>query len=166
MKFVQCLIYLAAIGLLSQIAGMLLPRRLFKARFVLFHTAGWEKGGRVYERLGVRRWKDRLPDMSRIVKRMQPKQIKAAFTKETAENMLAETCVAEAVHISLAVLGVGCVFIWKRWGYLIWGLYAIGNIPFIIIQRYNRPRYIIAIKRFEERERRTAESTAVCTAVR
>ena len=92
---------------------------------------GFEKNGRLYEKFGIRRWKDKLPDMSRIFPFMMP-----------AKNGFAdvETRVAEFVHAAIAVLGFPCIFIGGAAGTVIWILWALGNIPFIMVQRYNRPR--------------------------
>lgn len=151
MGAVKCLIYLALLGLASQLIGMSLPRRLFDRDGFLFRARGFEKGGRIYERLGIRRWKDKVPDMSRIVKSMEPKSIKTAFSAEAADRMIRETCVAELTHLLLALLGFPCVLLWQGWGWLAWGLYALGNMPFVMIQRYNRPRYVAVLKRYEAR---------------
>ena len=49
---------------------------------------------------------------------------------------------AEFIHVLLSILGFGAVFIWPGvWGWVIAIVYFLGgNLPFIIIQRYNRPR--------------------------
>ena len=52
-----------------------------------------------------------------------------------------ETCVAELVHDILAILTFGCVWIWPGWGLWLSIAYVlIGHLPYIVIQRYNRPR--------------------------
>lgn len=151
MKLIYCLVYLGALGILSQIVGMCLPRRLFTGEGFLFRCRPWEKGGKVYEKLGIKKWKTKLPDMSKIIKQMRPKSIKTAFTGEIARAMLQETCVAELIHLLLALFGFPCIFIWRGWGVLAWVLYALGNVPFILIQRYNRPRYASLIKAFDSK---------------
>ena len=42
--------------------GTRLPRDLFSADGVVTRIRPWELDGRVYERIGVKRWKDHLPD--------------------------------------------------------------------------------------------------------
>ena len=58
--------------------------------------------------------------------------------------MIRETCIAEFIHKILAVMGIGCLFVWESpWALLLYILYVvIGNLPFIIIQRYIRPKLI------------------------
>ena len=59
-------------------------------------------------------------------------------------RMLQETCVAEFIHVLLSILGFGAVFIvGGAWGWIISIVYFLaGNLPYIIIQRYNRPRLL------------------------
>jgi len=140
-NFCNCIVYLAIIGLVSQLIGMFLPRKWFNYRAFPYRTYGWEKGGRVYDKLKIKKWKTKVPDMSRLVKSMAPKQMQGRVTAPQMERMLAETCVAEAVHFALALCGFGCVAIWQGVGGVAVALvYALGNVPFILIQRYNRPR--------------------------
>ena len=48
---------------------------------------------------------------------------------------------AELVHDILAILTFGCVWIWPGWGLWLSIAYVlIGHLPYIVIQRYNRPR--------------------------
>jgi len=130
------------LGILSQICGMSLPRKWFNHNAFPFRTYSWEKDGKVYDLLKIRGWKTKLPDVSRVIKKMAPKQIKGRPDKETLEKMLAETCVAELIHGLLMVFGWGCAFVWHGiGGVTVSIIYMIGNVPFIMIQRYNRPRH-------------------------
>lgn len=141
-----CVVYLALLGIASQLVGMAIPRSAFDGDGFWFRCRRFEKEGRIYEGLGIRRWKDKLPDMSKLFKKsMVAKQIRGGFTEESAVKLVKETCVAELVHLCLMVLGFPCLFLWHGvGGAVVWALYALGNLPFVLIQRYNRPR----LKRF------------------
>lgn len=68
-------------------------------------------------------------------------------------SMIQETCIAEWVHDLLCIAGFGCVFLWKGiGGWLVSLLYAVGNLPYIIIQRYNRPKFIRLLKKLQVKE--------------
>ena len=71
--------------------------------------------------------------------------------------LIAETCVAECVHWALIVLSLGLFLFWRGgWAFAFWLVYNIlGNVPFIIIQRYNRPRLVMLEER---RKRRLAKA--------
>ena len=85
MKFLYALLYIAALGILSHFIGQALPRSWFSAERFPYRAAEWEKGGKVYEKLGIKRWKDFLPDMSRIM----PDMVKKKVTKQSREQGMA-----------------------------------------------------------------------------
>lgn len=155
MSFLYAVLYIAALGILSHFAGQALPRAHFDAQRFPYRAAAWENGGKFYEKLGIKHWKDRLPDMSRIM----PDMVKKKMTAAKAQGMdvlIAETCVAECVHWVLVILSLGIFFFWHGvWAVVFWLVYNIlGNLPFIIIQRYNRPRLVMLEQR---RKRRAAK---------
>ena len=141
---ISCILYVAVIGIISQLIGPFLPRHWFHADRFPYRTWAWEKNGRVYNKLGIRRWKDHVPDMSRIAKNMVSKKLPLSSGSEQMERLVQETCVAELVHALLILLGLWCLHLWPGIGGVIfWLLYAIlGNLTFIVIQRYNRPRLV------------------------
>ena len=89
----------------------------------------------------MQRWKDKLTDMSRFLPWLTQKQVSASISAAQAERLVQETCVAELVHDILSILTFGCVWIWPGWGLWLSIAYVlIGHLPYIVIQRYNRPR--------------------------
>ena len=154
MNFLYALLYIAALGILSHFVGQALPRAWFSTEKFPYRAAEWEKGGKVYEKLVIKRWKDFLPDMSRIM----PDMVKKKVTKQSREQgmgvLIAETCVAECVHFWLIILSLGIFVFWRGgWAAVFWLVYNIlGNVPFMIIQRYNRPRLVL----LEQRRKRRA----------
>ncbi len=142
MEFWLCAAYLALLGVLSHAVGERLPRQSFDPESRFFAAFSWEKNGQIYEKLGIRRWKDRVPDMSRLDCRMHPKQLRSVRSGGELQRLMQEMCVAEAVHWGLILLSPALLFLWPGWGGLTLMLADIflGNLPFILIQRYNRPR--------------------------
>ncbi len=139
--FWKCIGFLAGIGVLSHFVGEALPRKYFHADRAPFKSAKWEKNGRIYDKLHIRRWMNRLPDMSRVMPDMVQKRIKENADGQDIDTLIRETCVAEVTHDGLILCGFVCIFIWKgSGGWIVSLLFAIGNLPFIIIQRYTRPR--------------------------
>ena len=81
--------------------------------------------------------------MSRVSKRMVPKRLEPKASADKIEALIKETCVAELIHWLLIFTAVPCFFIWRgAGGAVVFALYATGNLGFIVIQRYNRPRLI------------------------
>ena len=61
---------------------------------------------------------------------------------------------AELTHwVLMAICPASLVFAPCEWTPLFILLYDIGNLPFIVIQRYNRPRMMKILRMREERER-------------
>lgn len=153
----RCMAYLGLLGA----GGFGLGRALDKAKFRYeerpYRPFVWEKEGRLYERLGIRRWKEKLPDMSRIVPGLIPsKQMPRAMTAELARKMVQETCVAEYIHVLLCIVGVSCVRVWPgTGGWVMATLFLLGNLAYCAIQRYNRPKLVKILHRLEKRERDT-----------
>ena len=156
MSLLYAVIYIAVLGILSHFVGQALPRARFSAESFPYRTADWENGGKVYEKLGIKHWKDALPDMSRIMPDMVKKKMTGQNREQGMDVLIAETCVAECVHYWLIVLSLGIFLFWRGvWALVFWLVYNIlGNVPFILIQRYNRPRLVLLEQR---RRRRTAK---------
>lgn len=159
MGFVHCMIYMALLGVISFVIGRILPKRWFSYETFPYKLFQWEQSGAVYNRLHIRKWQNTVPDMSRIFRRwMPPKKLSGCPTAETLERMLQETCVAEFTHLWLCAAGLVCIWIWPGPGGVILTLVyiALGNLPFILIQRYNRPRLA---KLMEKTTRKTIIAT-------
>lgn len=80
MFWVQLLRFLltaAVMGLLAHIIGEALPRRWFRAEAFPYRAYAWEQNGKFYQKLGIRAWKDRLPDKSRLVRSAYRKSVAA-----------------------------------------------------------------------------------------
>ena len=151
--FAKCVIWLLALALLAHPLGQALPRRWFDGERFPYRCYRWEKQGRIYTRIGVERWKTLVPDMSRLLPDMVKKQVDpTAVTAAQAAVLVQETCVAECVHWALTLLSAGIFFLWRSgWAALLWLVYnVLGNVSFIVIQRYNRPR----LQKLAEKTRR------------
>ena len=151
-KLGRCALYLALIGALCFYVGRLLPGDWFHSDRFPFRCFPFERGGRVYEKLGIRRWKDKVPDMSRYIPHTFRKKIGVMRSPEHVEGLIRETCVAELVHVVLILLSpVFLVLLPRGWNWICMLLYDLfGNLPFILIQRYNRPRLVILLERQRE----------------
>ena len=140
MGYLHCIIYLAMISMLVFITGRLLPGEWFDPQRFPYRCLDIETE-RLYRRLGVPKWQKKLPDMSRLCRRLMPP--KRLTPESSLPQMIRETCIAEWAHNCLLVLGFGCIRLLPgKGGVVLSVLYAIGNVPFILVQRYNRPRLV------------------------
>ncbi len=145
---------LAFVG--GRICARVAPTRAFRADRFPYRPFSCERAGHVYEVLRVSRWKDHVPDMSRLFRRwpgiIPVKQVSGRLTIREADDMIRETCVAEWVHGMLTLYGIGCFFLRRsRAMQVLGGIYALGNLPYMLIQRYNRPRLLRLKARMEAR---------------
>jgi glycosyl-4,4'-diaponeurosporenoate acyltransferase len=143
-------------GFISFAIGQSLPRRWFDYDAFPYRDFAWEKKGKIYNSVRVHDWKDWVPDMSRFVPFMVKKKAALARTPEAMARLIRETCVAEVVHWGLIAV-VSPIIACSSGGAL--GLtlgtaYGVGNLSFVIIQRYNRPRLREILTRMEERKNR------------
>ena len=139
-EFVSCLVYAAALGVASFFLGRLFPKRWLHPDRFPFRTYAWES--RLWKALQIRKWQAKVPDMSKLFTRLMPAK---ALTRQTAQDlplMIQETCVAELTHGLLCFAGFALPAIWPGAGGILFCIIYIvfGNLPFLLIQRYNRPR--------------------------
>ncbi len=113
----------------------------------LFRLRRWEDQGRIYQRLfAVRRWKDRLPEAGALFAGGVAKRSLGGADGATLERLVGETRRAELTHwlpLPLSTL----FFLWNPPEVAVWMplVALLGNSPFIIVQRYNRPRFERAV---------------------
>ena len=145
-------LFCVIVGIVLMIVGMAIPRRFrpdaFPFRPWRFETPEF------FKRLRVSRWKGYMPDASRVVRGMTRKLSGNDSSSVHLARLVQETCVAELTHwVLMAICPASLVFAPCEWTPLFILLYDIGNLPFIVIQRYNRPRMMKILRMREERER-------------
>lgn len=118
------------------------PIAHFNPEHSLARERAWERGGKTYERwLGIKRWKDHLPDAAGWWGGGFRKAHLQANSRDYFDRFRRETWRGEVVHW-LALLAVPLFAIWNPWwGVLVNAAAAIGlNIPCLLALRYNRIR--------------------------
>ena len=70
--FMDCVFYIALIGIVCFLLGRLLPKDWFRYDQFPFRPFSFEKNGEIYAAWGIRRWKDQFPDMSEILPNLMP----------------------------------------------------------------------------------------------
>lgn len=154
MRFGLAVLYTAVLGVVSHYVGQALPRRWFDPTRFPYRSFAWEKEGNFYRKIGVHKWKDLVPDMSKVMPDMIPKQVTLRETSAEAMILVQETCVAEAVHAALMVLAIGNYLICPSLAGLLLALFdaVFLNLPYWIIQRYNRPKLLRVAERLRKKE--------------
>lgn len=118
-----------------------LPAPLVEQDGRLTRLRPWERHGAVYERLGVRRWKDRLPEAGAALRGGVAKRTLPGRGTEELRRFAAETRRAELVHWALPV-ATPLFALWNPPAVLAGqAVYAVAaNAPCLVVQRYNRGR--------------------------
>jgi len=147
--FWLCACYLAVTGILSFVAGRILPKAWFDPECFPYRSFAFEKDGKIYDKLKIRQWQNKVPDMSRIFRRIMPAKNLSGDYAERLPLMLQETCIAELIHSLLCFSGLFCIALWPGTGGRVIALINIVffNLPFVLIQRYNRPRLMKLYRR-------------------
>lgn len=144
MGFWRCVLYLAGMGIVFFPLGRILPKEWFHADAYPYRSYAFERDGKIYEKLRIKRWQNKVPDMSKVLPGLMPAKAMAGRSFDRLPLMIRETCVAEFIHRFHALLGLRCFAIWPGMGGALIALLNILllNLPFILIQRYNRPRML------------------------
>lgn len=142
-EFFECLSYLARLGAFSFLLGRLLAKKDIPWERLQITLIDSKKADDFYRLIKVGRWQKKVPDMSKIFTRIMPQKKITKDYRRLLPTMIKETYIAEIVHIWLMFFGFKCCRIWKGLGGIIISVINVfGNLPFVIIQRYNRPRLI------------------------
>ena len=155
MGFVNCILYMAVLGIAAYPVGRIISKCDPDPESFLFREQPWELGGKIYEKLNIKQWQAKIPDVSKVLGRWMPrKKLKIGLTAENVRTMIRETCTAELVHNLLNIAGLWLLNLWSGLGGIIMYLvyFLLGNLPFIIVQRYNRPRLKVLLNRLELKE--------------
>jgi len=143
MGFKNAILYLACLSIFGFLFGRILPKPWFRWDAFPYRAFAFERDGKIYDKVKIRLWQNKVPDMSRILPGTMPKkELPKNPMPSHIEDMLRENCVAEFTHGLLGLCGMYAMKLWPGSGGLILSMLylVVGNVPFIIIQRYNRPR--------------------------
>ncbi|MCX8028415.1 MAG: hypothetical protein N2712_00265 [Brevinematales bacterium] len=121
-----------------------IPKSFYTGNNPLFKERFWEFNGKLYEKVFlIKLWKDRLPEAGELLS-INPFNKKKFLSrdKEYISRFITETCRAELSHL-LPFLFLPISFVWNNFieAMVVMVLYCVvANIPFVMIQRYNRIR--------------------------
>lgn len=126
-----------------------MPVKIYYYRKWLFRERKWENGGHIYEHLfGVKRWKSFMPDISDFIKwRFNKKHLEQSGS-EYLSVFIVESCKSEFTHWMI-IMSTLFFHLWNNMTTTVFFfiMALILNLPYIIIQRYNRPRLLRLLRR-------------------
>lgn len=154
MQILAAVLYMLFLGVLCFPLRRLLKKLPLHAECIPFRSFAFEKEGRFYDHIRIRRWKRRLPDISRLFPTFVPeKKLQGEANETLLQSLLQESCISELIHWLLIAAGLALFRIAPGYdGAVLYASYLVfGNLPFILIQRYNRPRLLRLLHRKEDK---------------
>ena len=153
----------AAFGLDALVA--LAVRRYPEEKIDPFHgyfaARRWER--KFYVRLGVRHWKDRIPEMGGLLARFSKKQVADRRDNTYLLKFMRETCYAEVMHLLSIPAGFLILLLFPHrilwFGLPVALVNAVLQIFPVITQRYVRPFLATAYRRNEALAERREKET-------
>ena len=121
--------------------GLVLLGNRFPSSCFAIGAPKWERHGRIYRSLGIRSWKDKLPDAGSWFGGGYKKRKLCDRNVTTLDRFAREARRGELVH--WCAIGALPLFkIWNSWpGMVVNAAYVVAaNLPCILVQRYNRAR--------------------------
>ena len=133
-----------------------MPNRFYSSDSWLLRQREWEKRGIFYQRVfRVKLWKKLMPELGDIVKSVFPKKRIKEYTREYLKKYIFESCKSEVTHWCI-IFSTLLFFLWNEFkpAMMMVLLAIILNLPYIIIQRYNRPRIMVMVENIEDHQGR------------
>jgi glycosyl-4,4'-diaponeurosporenoate acyltransferase len=122
------------------------PAGRFPCTGWLLRLRRWEAGGRWYERwLRIKAWKDVLPEAGSWFGGTSKRHLPRG--PDGLARFVPELGRAETVHWASLSTGVLHLIWCPLWLGLCMVAFALGNLPFVAVQRYNRARVERALRR-------------------
>lgn len=144
-------VFVFAIDIIVSALLCLFPRKWFNPDSKIFAVSKRERG--IYERLGIRRWKDKIPiGKGPIGVGFRKDKVEEKDNPAYIQKFLVEGCFAEIMHLLSAILGFGIIFLFPIPNTLSISIpIALVNcwlqVMPILVQRYLRPKLLLLRKR-------------------
>lgn len=150
-----------ALDALGAILVRIIPNKKFNPFAKFFCERKNER--KFYEKLKIRKWKDVIPEMGKTLKFFDKTNLGDKPTAEHLYQFLIETCYAEVMHelgiffsVFLLVILPSKYLLTISLPVLIVNIFL--QILPICVQRYNRPKLIIAYNRLKKQEEKAKEN--------
>ncbi len=128
---------------------ILLPKKWANPMLKFYNVQNWET--KLYLKLGVRAWKDKIPEAGKIFAKFDKSKVENLNNAEYLYKFMQETIYGELIHFFSFLFGFivffHCKGLWHIVGMPLFITNMIINLMPFIVQRYNRPRLMVAYKR-------------------
>ena len=137
-----------------------LPKKVFNPFLKVYNVGKFER--KFYEKIGIRKWKDRIPEAGQLFANFSKTEIADMTNNVYVHKFMSETIYAEIMHWLSALFSFLIVFIDLRLALTVGLPLVIGNVILnlmpVLVQRYNRPKLMVLYKRNERTQKQTEKS--------
>lgn len=128
-----------------------LPKKVFNPFLKLYNVGKRER--KFYEKIGIRKWKDRIPEAGQLFANFSKTEVADMTNNEYAKKFMSETIYAEIMHWLSMLFSFLIIFIDLRLALTVGLPLIIGNMILnimpVMVQRYNRPKLMVLYQRNE-----------------
>lgn len=128
-----------------------LPKKVFNPFLKVYKVAKGER--KFYEKIGIRKWKDRIPEAGQLFANFAKTEIADTTNNEYVYKFMSETIYAELMHWLSAIFSVFIIFIDLSIALYVALPLIVGNVILnilpVMVQRYNRPKLMVLYQRNE-----------------
>ena len=136
-----------------------LPKKVFNP-FLKAYKVG-KKERKFYEQIGVRKWKDRIPEAGQLFANFSKTEVTDMTNNEYVYKFMSETIYAELMHWLSMIFSFLIIFIDLRLALTVGLPLVIGNMILnlmpVLVQRYNRPKLMVLYERNKRSELKKKE---------
>ena len=154
------------IGALAATLTRAFPPRFFDPLSKRYQVPKWER--RFLVRIGIRSWKDKIPEVGALLGYLSKKKIENRQDNEYLHYFMTETCYAEVMHLVCCFVGflilIPGFFVDHRYLFFfaipVSIINAILHLLPVLVQRYVRPFLLHAYRHNEQKKKREAAHEA------
>ena len=158
--FAITIISLAVLVVIDAICALFvrycLPKKVFNPFLKVYNVAKGER--KFYERIGVRKWKDKIPEAGQLFANFAKTEIADMTNNEYVYKFMTETIYAEIMHWLSTALSFLIIFIDLSLALYVALPLVIGNMILnilpVMVQRYNRPKLMVLYQRNERTKKK------------
>lgn len=128
-----------------------LPKKVFNPFLKIYNIGKNER--KFYEKIGIRKWKDRIPEAGQLFANFSKTEVADMTNNEYVYKFMSETIYAELMHWLSMIFSFLIIFIDLRLALTVGLPLVIGNMILnlmpVLVQRYNRPKLMVLYQRNE-----------------
>ena len=164
--FLQIVITFFALFVLDALLALLV--RAFPKKWVdpfnkIYKVRNWER--KLYVKLGVRSWKDLIPESGKALVGFDKRSVATMNDNEYLKKFMEESVIAELMHFLSFVTSALLLLVPMKLALIVRMPIIIANIIFqvmpVIVQRYNRPKLMLAYERNIRLQQRKAKQQEI-----